>query len=322
MSDNHYNIDELVRSYISKAFKYLVGLAAVCFVLAMSTLIIFMTVYGAKGFGISTFSLTSANWDPKQQRFGIGGFIIVSVLILILALAFSIVLAVPYMYFLRIYFRSDSKIRRGLERFAQMLAGIPSVFFGLLGYSLLHSLLGMNLSILMTSVVLAIMILPNHVLFIGIYMNSINNDLIHNSLSLGATKLESVLHLYTPKATIGLLIGSIVAVTRILSETMAVSMILGNSRGFSWNILGGARNLTSLIAMQFGEATGQWRNALYAVGLIVLLLSFSIHILVFVVQSLSFKKLVRYIFIWKGIKHTNIKPKLSQHSPKVSFKAA
>ena len=291
----NYNFDERVRSYISKTFKYLVGAVTLVFLLAFITLIAFISVYGIHGFAVSSVSLTSNIWDPDNKKFGIGGFLLVSLMILFFALTFSLMLAIPYILFLKIYFSNKSKVRKVLERLAQMLTGIPSVIFGLIGFTLLHGVLKMNLSVMMTSIVLAIMILPNHILFMGIYMATVTDDLIHNSLSLGVSKLESVVYLCFRPLLVGLLIGTLVAITRILSETMAVSMILGNSSKFSWNIFAGARNLTSLLAMEFGEATGQWQSALYAVGLIVLILSFSIHFIIFLVQSQSFKKLIKMI---------------------------
>jgi phosphate transport system permease protein len=172
----------------------------------------------------------------------------------------------------------------------ELLAGIPSVVYGFIGLFFLVPVMrvfqvaaGMppyGVGILTSAILLAFMVLP-YAASIGREMISlVPADLKEAALSLGATQSETVWKVTLPYARSGILGGVFLSLGRALGETMAVTMVIGNSNKLTLNILGPGNTMASLIANEFSEATREVHVAsLVEIALLLFLMSTVINIL-------------------------------------------
>ncbi len=157
-----------------------------------------------------------------------------------------------------------------------LLAGVPSIVYGLWGfYTLRPFIIKLGLSdqgfgIFTSSLILAIMIIP--------YATSLSNEIIamvpdelkEAAYSLGATRLEVIFNVIIPNAKSGIIASYILALGRALGETMAVTMLIGNSNVIPSGLFSTGNTMASIIANQFGEASGLKLSSLIAIGLLLL----------------------------------------------------
>ena len=167
----------------------------------------------------------------------------------------------------------------------ELLAGIPSVIYGLLGILLLNPVMyrlekwvfrdstthqftgGSNL--LSAVLVLAIMILPTIVGVIEPALRAVPRSCYEGALALGATHERSVYTAVLPAARSGVLAGIVLGLGRAMGETMAVIMVAGNQARMPKGIFQGIRTLTGNIVIEMGYATGLHREALIATGVVL-----------------------------------------------------
>lgn len=219
-------------------------------------------------------------WDPTSGRevYGalpfIAGTLITSLLALIICIPFSFSTSL----FIAEYFRG-SRISGILSSMVDLLAGIPSIVYGLWGFYTLRPLmisLGISeqgFGVFTSSFVLAIMIIP--------YATSISTEIIamvpdnlkEAAYSLGATRIEVIFNVILPNAGSGIFAGYILALGRAIGETMAVTMLIGNSNEVPSGIFDTGNTMASIIANQFGEASGLKLSSLIALGLILFALT-------------------------------------------------
>ncbi len=214
--------------------------------------------------------------SENTRHFMILPFIIGTLVSSILALliAFPIALAVALLVIE--YAPPTSPIIKMFTILIDLLAGIPSVIYGLWGLFFLVPKLGAN--ILTASIVLSIMIMPYAASLSREAISLVPNKLKQAGLGLGASRLKVIQHIVLPYARSGIIAGILLTLGRALGETLAVTMVIGNRNQIPTSIFDPAQTISSLIANEYGEASGLKQSALIEAGfvLMIIVLCFSL----------------------------------------------
>ena len=234
-------------------------------------------------FGFFKF-LTSSEWNytPGAEKYGALPFITGTLMTTLLALIFCIPFSLPVALFVGEYFKG-TKVASVLSTVTDLLAGIPSIIYGLWGfYTLRPIIMALNISpqgsgILTASLVLAIMIVPYAASLSAEFIKMVPNDLKEGAYSLGATRSEVVRKVIFPVAGSGIFSSYILAIGRALGETMTVTMLIGNTNNIPDSITSTGNSMASIIANQFGEADGLRLSSLIAIGLVLFLITAAIN---------------------------------------------
>jgi phosphate transport system permease protein len=245
-------------------------------------------------FGWSFFF--TRTWDPIAGQFGALPFIYGTVVTSILALAIAIPIGVGAAIFLAEL--APSKLSNPLTFLIELLAAVPSVIIGLLGIFVLvpalkivvppiKSVLGFlpifsgpfyGVSVFSAGVVLSVMIVPFIISISREVLLAVPRDQREAALALGATKWESTWQAVIPYARTGIIGSIFLALARALGETMAVTMVIGNSPKIAASLLAPGYSIASVIANEFTEATGDlYLSALIELGLVLFALSIVIN---------------------------------------------
>ena len=236
-------------------------------------------------FGFLNF-LTSSEWSYTDgaERYGALPFITGTLLTTLLALVFCIPFSLPVALFVGEYFKG-TRIAEVLSTITSLLAGIPSIIYGLWGfYTLRPIVMSLNISpqgsgILTASLVLAIMIVPYAASLSAEFVKMVPDDLKEGAYSLGATRAEMVRKVIFPVAGSGIFSSYILAIGRALGETMTVTMLIGNTNQMPGSITETGNSMASIIANQFGEADGLRLSSLFAIGLVLFLITDIINLI-------------------------------------------
>lgn len=236
-------------------------------------------------FGFFKF-LTSSEWSYTEgaENYGALPFITGTLMTTLLALIFCIPFSLPVALFVGEYFKG-TRIAAILSTVIDLLAGIPSIIYGLWGfYTLRPLIMSLNISpqgsgILTASLVLAIMIVPYAASLSSEFIKMVPNDLKEGAYSLGATRAEVICRVVFPVAGSGIFSSYILAIGRALGETMTVTMLIGNTNNIPNSITSTGNSMASIIANQFGEADGLRLSSLIAIGLILFLITALINLI-------------------------------------------
>ena len=230
-------------------------------------------------FGFFCF-LTSSEWSYTDgaEQYGALPFITGTLMTTLLALVFCIPFSLPVALFVGEYFR-DTQVAAVLGTVTDLLAGIPSIIYGLWGfYTLRPVIMALDISeqgsgILTASLVLAIMIIPYASSLSAEFIKMVPNDLKEGAYSLGATHAEVVRKVVFPVAGSGIFSSYVLAIGRALGETMTVTMLIGNTNNIPESITSTGNSMASVIANQFGEASDLRLSSLIAIGLVLFLIT-------------------------------------------------
>ena len=230
-------------------------------------------------FGFFKF-LTSSEWSYTEgaEQYGALPFITGTLMTTLLALVFCIPFSLPVALFVGEYFKG-TKIAAVLSTVTDLLAGIPSIIYGLWGfYTLRPIIMALDISeqgsgILTASLVLAIMIIPYAASLSAEFIKMVPNELKEGAYSLGATRAEVIRKVVFPVAGSGIFSSYVLAIGRALGETMTVTMLIGNTNNIPNSITSTGNSMASIIANQFGEADGLRLSSLIAIGLILFLIT-------------------------------------------------
>lgn len=240
-----------------------------------------------QSFGLSF--LGGQEWDPVNESFGAAPFLVgtllTSFLALLIALPFSIALAIV----LGEYFR-EGIISQFFRSLIELLAGIPSVIYGFWGLLVLVpyvrsleiqlGIIPYGVGIFTSSLILAVMIIPFSASMAREMINLVPTEYKEAAIALGATRFEMIWKVVLPYARSGIFAGFILALGRALGETMAVTMVIGNNNSFPSGIFSPGNTMSSLIANEFAEASDDlYLSALIEVGLILFVVTTLINIL-------------------------------------------
>jgi len=236
-------------------------------------------------FGFLKF-LSSSEWSYTEgnEQYGALPFITGTLMTTLLALIFCIPFSLPVALFVGEYFKG-TKVASVLSTVTDLLAGIPSIIYGLWGfYTLRPIIMVLNISpqgsgVLTASLVLSIMIIPYAASLSAEFIKMVPNDLKEGAYSLGATRAEVIRKVVFPVAGSGIFSSYILAIGRALGETMTVTMLIGNTNNIPNSITSTGNSMASIIANQFGEADGLRLSSLIAIGLILFLITALINMI-------------------------------------------
>lgn len=220
-------------------------------------------------------------WAPTKNFFGIFPMIVSSFMATVGALIVGAPLALACATYLSEYAGKKTKIF--LKPSLELLAGIPSVVYGFLGVVYVVPVIrehlgGPGFSILSTSLVLGIMILPTITSISFDSLMSVPPAYREGSLAMGATKWQTIYRVVLPAARSGILASFILGMGRAIGETMAVIMVAGNALKIPAGVLEPLRTLTSNIALELAYATGDHRRALFSTGVVLLIIIMSLNL--------------------------------------------
>jgi len=216
--------------------------------------------------------MLGTEWAPTSGQFGILSMIAGSLAVTFGALLLGVPLGLA-VAILTIEFAPPVAMRI-LRPAIQLLAGIPSVIYGFMGLLVLVPFIrrvfgGPGLSILAGSIVLGIMILPNVVSISEDAIRAVPCSYREGALALGATRWQTIWRVVLPAARSGIIASIVLAMGRAVGETMAVIMVVGNALEMPHSILDATTTLTSNIGLEMGYASGQHREALFGIGVVL-----------------------------------------------------
>ncbi len=229
--------------------------------------------------------LTGTSWRPGQGQYGILPMIAGSLWVT----AVSVVIALPIGLGTAVFLVevAPGRLAGVVKPAVELLAGIPSVVYGLFGMLMLVPLLrrlpvprNSGFGILAAGIVLAVMVLPTLITISADALRAVPQSYKEGSLALGVTHWQTIWGVIVPAARSGIVAAVILAVGRALGETMAMIMVIGNSPiipvPLSSNpltiLLSQARTLTGNIAVEIAYASGLQESALFATGVVLFLL--------------------------------------------------
>lgn len=236
-------------------------------------------------FGFFQFMFSSEwSYTEGDEHYGALPFLAGTLLTTLLALLFCIPFSLPVALFVGEYYKG-AKLAGVLSTVTDLLAGIPSIIYGLWGfYTLRPIIMWMDISeqgsgILTASLVLAIMIVPYASSLSAEFIKMVPNDLKEGAYSLGATRLEVIRKVVMPVAGPGIFSAYVLAIGRALGETMTVTMLIGNTNGLPSSLTSTGNTMASIIANQFGEADGLRLSSLIAIALMLFLITAIINMI-------------------------------------------
>ena len=224
--------------------------------------------------------LISDQWNPTQgsENYGALLFIAGTLLTSVVALVLAIPLAFCTSLFVAEYFR-DTKLASVVGTLVDLLAGIPSIIYGLWGFYILCPLvvkLGLSpqgFGVFTSALILAIMIVPYATSLSNTTIAMVPKDLKEAAYALGATRLEVIRTVVLPNARSGMTASYILAFGRAIGETLAVTMLIGNENVIPHGLFSTGNTMASVIANQFGEASGLQLSALIEIALLLFVIT-------------------------------------------------
>jgi phosphate transport system permease protein len=236
-------------------------------------------------------------WDPIFDQFGALPFIYGTVVTALVALLIAVPLGIGAAIFLAEL--APQKISDTLQFFIDLLAAVPSVIYGLLGVFIVIPLMRESIQpalkrtlgflpffqgpaygvcFLTAGIVLAIMVIPYIISVSREILLSVPRDQREAALALGATRWESTWKVVVPFARGGIMGSIFLALARALGETMAVTMVIGNTPAISTSLFSPGYSIAAVIANEFTEATGElYLQSLIELGLVLFLLTFILN---------------------------------------------
>jgi len=221
--------------------------------------------------------LGGMEWLPAyQKKYGIFPMILGSIFVCFGALLLGVPVAILCALFMAEFLprKATGILRGGVE----LLAGIPSVVYGFFGLMVIVPLVKKTFaipsgnSLLAATLVLTIMILPTIIAVSEKSLQAVPRSRREASLAMGASKMQTALHVVLPHARSGVLAGIILGFSRAVGETMAVILVAGNSVQLIKTPLEGVRTLTATIALEMGYAEGRHSQMLFGIGIVLLVM--------------------------------------------------
>ena len=225
--------------------------------------------------GLGAF-LTGKVWESTaaQPHYGILPFILTSVY----GTAGAIVLGVPIGFLTAVYLSkvAPKGVKRALNSAVSLLAGVPSVVYGLVGMLVLVPAIRKTFhlpdgaSLLAAILVLAVMILPSIIKVSVTALDAVPKEYEDASLALGATPIDTYFHVSVPAAKSGIAAAVVLGVGRAIGEAMAVMMVSGNAPNMP-SLFESVRFLTTAVASEMSYSSGLQRQALFSIALVLYL---------------------------------------------------
>ena len=272
---------KLVENIIQGIFLIL-GLITVAGVLLITIYLVIAGVPAIREIGLFDF-LFGKTWasTAAEPSYGILSFILTSVY----GTVGAIVLGVPIGFFTAVYLSkiATGKVREIMEAAVSLLAGIPSVVYGLVGMLVLVPGIRKifhipdGASLLAAIVILAIMILPSIIKVSITALDAVPREYEEASLALGATPVETYFRVSVPAAKSGIATAVVLGVGRAIGEAMAVMMVSGNVPNMP-SFFQSVRFLTTAVASEMAYSSGLQQQALFSIALVLFLFIMLINV--------------------------------------------
>jgi phosphate transport system permease protein len=241
--------------------------------------------------------LVTKVWDPVMDNYGALPFIFGTTMTSAIALLLAVPLGIGSSIFLAEL--APPRISDTLQFFIDLLAAVPSVIYGVLGFFIVVPLVrtviypalnkpfgyvplfkgpSYGVGFLTAGIVLAIMVIPYIISVSREVLLSVPRDQLEAALALGSTRWESTWKVVVPFARTGIMGSIFLALARALGETMAVTMVIGNTPTISASLFSPGDTIASVIANQLAEAPGElYYQSLVCLGLVLFLLTFILN---------------------------------------------
>ncbi|HEY2658769.1 MAG TPA: phosphate ABC transporter permease subunit PstC [Caulobacteraceae bacterium] len=282
-------------------FKYVCFAAATALLASLTGIVISLAIGGWPAFhkfGLSFF--TSSTWNPVTEVFGAAGPIVGTLVTSVLALLFALPIAFGVAVFLVEF--CPTLLRRPIGVAVELLAGIPSIVYGMWGLFVFAPWFAMHVelpvmsaappgsiwesltqgvpngaNIITASIVLAVMILPYMAAVLRELFLTVPAQLRESGYGMGSTTLEVIASITLPYVRRSAVGAVMLGLGRALGETMAVTFIIGNSHDLPKSLFDSGSTIASTIANEFNEATGDLHvSALIALGLVLFMITFAV----------------------------------------------
>ncbi|MFA6689794.1 MAG: phosphate ABC transporter permease subunit PstC [Sphaerochaetaceae bacterium] len=267
-----------------RVFLLLCALVSVATVLLIS---LFIFQQGLPMFGdvpVSQF-LFSADWRPSGDppSYGIASFIYASFVVTFL----SLLLSTPIALAAAIYLAEFAKGRTAtiLRSSIELLAGIPSIIYGLFGIAVIvpavrNTFGGNGYSLLAASIILAIMVLPTIINVSEVSIRAVGDELRQASVAMGATSWQTISRVVVPAARSGIITAIVLGLGRAVGETAAVLLVGGNAPIFPTSPISMGRTLTMNIVTDMSYAEGTHMSALFATAMLLFVFILALNLVV------------------------------------------
>ena len=260
---------------------------AVFSVLALTAITVFLLAGGVPFIaktGVGRF-LLGTDWQPLSDNpvYGICPMIVTTLYVTALSVVTG--LGTGLLTAVCLYRFCPKRLVLPIRQMINLLAGIPSVIFGLFGMTVIVPFIrdylspnGVGYGILSSSIVLGIMVLPTIVSVSLDAMQAVPESYYEGALALGATKEQATFRIMLPAAKSGILAGTVLAIGRAVGETMAVIMVIGGSPEMPKSLFQSVRTLTANIAMGAMELSGDSLSALIATGVVLFVFALVLNV--------------------------------------------
>lgn len=269
--NRHKNVESIVQ------FIFLIlGLVTIASVLMITVYLIIAGIPAIREIGLIDF-LFGKEWasTAAEPKYGILPFILTS----IYGTAGAMVIGVPIGFMTAVFTAkvAPPRVRMIIEEAVSLLAGIPSVVYGLVGMLILvpglRELFDIpdGASLLAAIIVLAIMTLPSIINVSITALEAVPKEYEEASLALGATETETFFRVSVPAAKSGIAAAVVLGVGRAIGEAMAVMMVSGNAPNMPDSLFQSVRFLTTAVASEMSYSSGLQRQALFSIALVLFL---------------------------------------------------
>lgn len=279
-----------IQLYKERGAKGIFFLSAFCSLGLLAAIVAFLFAYGAPLFSKVSLGdfLFGMSWSPlgEPPSYGIFPMIVTTIYVTLCSGVFGCVFGL--FVAISLFAFTPKKLVRPLRALIDLLAGIPSVIYGLFGMVVIVPFIrdyvssnGVGYGILSASLILSIMILPTMVGVSLDALNSVDRSFYEGALSLGSSKPQAVFKVMVPASKRGILAATVLSTGRALGETMAVIMVIGGSPQMPTSLTSPVRTLTANIAMGAMELTANpdAMNALFCSGVVLFLFSLLLNVL-------------------------------------------
>ena len=260
----------------------ILGLITIGCVLLITVYLIISGIPAIREIGLFNF-LFGKEWasTAAEPKYGILPFILTSVY----GTAGAILIGVPIGFFTAVYLSkvANKKVRAVIEAAVNLLAGIPSVVYGLVGMLVLVPAIREifnvpdGASLLAAIIILAIMILPSIIKVSITALDAVPKEYEEASLALGATPIETYFKVSVPAAKSGIATAVVLGVGRAIGEAMAVMMVSGNVPNMP-SLFQSVRFLTTAVASEMAYSSGLQQQALFSIALVLFLFIMLINV--------------------------------------------
>jgi len=257
---------------------------AVFAIFALGCICVFLFANGIPFIGkVGLGNFFGTRWHLDSGAYGILSMIMAS--LYVTALSTIIGVTVGLFTAISLFKFCPKKAVAPIRQMISLLAGIPSVIYGLFGMIIIVPFLRDNISpngvgygILAASLVLSVMILPTIVSVSLDALNAVPKNYYEGALALGATSEQSVFRVILPAAKSGIMAAVVLSIGRAIGETMAVMMVIGGSPAMPKSIFQSVRTMTANIAMGATELSGDDATALVATGVVLFFFTLLLNI--------------------------------------------